>query len=33
LKDNSIWSTFWKDEHHAEMTCCAACVAALIQHD
>jgi len=22
-----------QDEHHAEMTCCAACVAALIQHD
>ena len=21
-----------QDEHHAEMTCCAACVAALIQH-
>ncbi len=37
LKEISIWSTFWKrlcrmNNIYAEMTCCAACVAALIQH-
>lgn len=36
LKDTSILNTFWKRlcrmNNNAEMTCCAACVAALIQH-